>query len=176
MSEQETTQKMSILEATAELSTLLKSNLTDAFVIIGSTALLAHGVAGVQESDIDIIVEETEMSKLMAMFQVKPYLKYSDCRTFYSTYLKTEWQGYQVEICAGLTIQGRNGNSDLKVYPGKYAIEDLRHEGKTIHSVAKLAFMRSLLSALGRDKDYDRLVLIDNHLNPSEDQPEEEGN
>lgn len=164
MCKQETTQKTSILEATAELSTLLKSNLTETFIIVGSTALLAHGVAGVQESDIDIIVEETEMSKLMALFGVKPYLKYSDCDTFYSTYLKTEWRGYQVEICSGLTIKGRNGNKDLQVYPGKYAVTDLHHKGKTIHSVARLGFMSQLLKAFGRDKDLRRARLIEKHL------------
>lgn len=167
MLQEETTKKMSILDAAAELSTLLKSNLTETFIIIGSTALLTHGVEGVEESDIDIIVEETEMSKLMAMFHVKPYLKYSDCRGFYSTYLKTDWQGYQVEICAGLTIVSKDREkfpNDTKVYPGKYAIEDVAHNGGTIHSVAKLAFMRSLLTALGREKDQQRLLLIENHL------------
>lgn len=135
----------------------LNSQLTQPIAIVGSLALAIRGITDVQPNDLDVIVSKADFERLFGKDHQLLVCKSGKLRSYYQ---KLDVAGLQVEVMASVeTLCGNQWNAFHAVRTREY----WRH-GDNILGFVNLQDLIDFYCALGRDKDFEKIRLINNHL------------
>lgn len=132
------------------------AKLHDSWWIIGSTALVLHGVSGVEAQDIDLLVSYSDACRLAAALDIKVMPGSHDDRFRSDLFGRWTSAPLHVEICAGLHVRTAVGWS--LVAPNTR--EQISAAGLAVR-VPSRAELRDIMLTFDRPKDHARVALLD---------------
>ena len=141
---------------TLELLGPALAKLHDPWWVIGSAALVLHGVGGVQARDIDLLVSQGDACRLAAALDIRIMPGSHDDRFRSDLFGRWTRAPLHVEICGGLHVRTSVGWS--LIAPNMR--ERISTAGLTVH-VPSRAELRDILLTFDRPKDHARIALLD---------------
>lgn len=152
--------KEKIEKAIADIAINL-AQIKDDFFIIGASALALSGINIENTEDIDILTSIQDALILQKLWKSKIASNYITKRSdlFRSNFNRYKFQWMDIEVMGGLEIN-INGKWTLLTV-NDYNVHNI---GNTEIKIPTLQEQRRILTLFGREKDYQRIKLIDDYL------------
>lgn len=137
------------------------AQIKDDFFIIGASALALSGINIENTEDIDILTSRQDALILQKLWKSKIASNYIPKRSdlFRSNFNRYKFQWMDIEVMGGLEIN-INGKWTLLTV-NDYNVHNI---GNTEIKIPTLQEQRRILTLFGREKDYQRIKLIDDYL------------